>query len=124
MASQTVIGLNIPYEPIKGKPGKAEVNLSDLEDLAGAMEATRIRDRIEAGEKTYPHAVVRSMLVDEDHPVKAWRKYRNLTQTDLAKAIGMSQPSIAKIEKGEDTFISTLARVADALDVDLDMLIT
>lgn len=47
---------------------------------------------------------------------KEWRKFRNLTQEELADRIGVSAPAISQIERGLSGFTnSTLEAIADAL---------
>jgi transcriptional regulator with XRE-family HTH domain len=47
---------------------------------------------------------------------REWRKYRNLTQEDLASRIGVSAPAISQLERGVQGFTnSTLEALADAL---------
>jgi len=50
----------------------------------------------------------------------AFRIEHGLSQTDLAKRCGVSQPAIARLERGEhEPRLATLRRVAHALDADL-----
>lgn len=45
-----------------------------------------------------------------------------ISQTQLAKMVGTQQPAISRLEKGDhNTRISTLFRVADALDLDITL---
>lgn len=51
------------------------------------------------------------------------RKRRNLTQSALAKASGLSQSTIAQIESGsKDPSVKTLEKIAQALDVAIPIL--
>ncbi|TET26268.1 MAG: XRE family transcriptional regulator [Dehalococcoidia bacterium] len=50
------------------------------------------------------------------------RSELNLSQDQLAKLVGTRQPAISRLERGDGNItISTLRRVADALDADLDI---
>lgn len=69
----------------------------DADDVVGALAAEA---RIKAGEGTVPGEVVRLMIVDALHPVAAWRRFRGLTQAALARAAGLSQVWISRIERG------------------------
>lgn len=69
----------------------------DAEDVVTALAAEA---RIKAGEGTVPGEVVRLMIDDQLHPVAAWRRYRGLTQAALARAAGLSQVWISRIERG------------------------
>ena len=48
-----------------------------------------------------------------------FRADNNLTQTALARRLGMSQPAVARLEIGEHVLtLATLIRMADALDIE------
>ena len=49
------------------------------------------------------------------------RKHAGLTQTDLAKALGIKQPSLSKLEAQEDMQISTLRGIVKALGGELEL---
>ena len=50
------------------------------------------------------------------------RSALNLSQVQLAKLVGTKQPAISRLERGDGNItISTLRRVADALNADLDI---
>ena len=57
--------------------------------------------------------------------IRTLRKQRGLTQTQLAALLGMKQHAIANIENGLTQFtgVDKLRRIADALDVPLDVLV-
>ena len=46
-----------------------------------------------------------------------------MSQSRLARAVGIRQPAISRLERGEfnNITLSTLIKVADALDLDLDI---
>jgi predicted transcriptional regulator len=44
-----------------------------------------------------PHEVV-SRIVDGATPIRAWREYLSLTQDEVAKRMGISQPAFAQQE--------------------------
>jgi DNA-binding XRE family transcriptional regulator len=63
-------------------------------------------------------------LIAAQNKIKVWREYRGLTQTDLAKQVGVSQSTIALLESGKH--VGTLALfngLAEALNLELDDLI-
>ncbi|BDB26005.1 helix-turn-helix transcriptional regulator [Cupriavidus sp. P-10] len=69
-----------------------------------------------------PAAVLDAELAG-DHPVKAWRNYRRLTQDALARAAGLSKPYLSQIEnRSRAGSPDALRRLAQALGVPCDML--
>lgn len=97
-----------------------------LRDLLEDEEDLRDAERIRSDPNTdwVPSEVVDAML-DDTHPVKAWRKHRGLTQAALAAAAGLPQPTIARIERGERIgTLDQMRRLAEALQVKLDTLAT
>ncbi len=54
--------------------------------------------------------------------VLAYRTERAISQTDLARKLGMRQPNIARLESGEhEPSLSTLARLSSVLGVDFSV---
>ena len=51
------------------------------------------------------------------------RNQLRMSQSQLARAVGTRQPAISRLERGEfnNITLSTLIKVADALDLDLDI---
>ena len=61
------------------------------------------------------------MLINGDNPVAVWRKYRNMSQAELANVIRKTQAYIAQIETGKrDGSIAVHKAMAAVLHVDLD----
>jgi transcriptional regulator with XRE-family HTH domain len=52
------------------------------------------------------------------------RKARSLTQTQLAKALGVTQAQVSRIEHQTDLFLSTLASYIQAMGGELDLIAT
>jgi transcriptional regulator with XRE-family HTH domain len=79
-------------------------------------------------EAKYPEVVELAVEVDPPHylalNVVNLRSERGMTQAELAAAIGISQPRIARIERGEaNPRLITLSKLAHALDVCLSELL-
>lgn len=105
--------------------GKNYVLLSeeDYEDLVDGLHAEAALARIDAGEETWPLEIVAARARGEN-PVSVFRKYRDMTMTELAEAAGISQPYLSEIENGKKTgSVDVLKRIAVALRVDLDDLV-
>ena len=50
------------------------------------------------------------------------RKHSGLTQAELATLLGISQPSLSKIEHQEDMQISTLGKLIEAMGGSLEII--
>ena len=93
----------------------------DAEDIGSADRAMA---ELTAGEdELIPDEVVSRLLAGEN-PVKVWRKYRGMSQVDLATAVGLSQGYIAQIETGKrEGTIANYRAFSQVLAVDLDDLV-
>lgn len=69
----------------------------------------------------HQESMERSSTADElIRQLVALRHIRGLSQTEVAARMGTSQSALARLESGRsDLRLSTLARFADALDVDI-----
>ena len=94
-----------------------------LEDEADARAAARILARLEKGEEsTLPFEVVKRMRTE--NRIKVLREHRQMTQQNLADAVGMNRLYLSQIETGRATGgLRTLTRIANALNAPLDMLV-
>jgi len=50
------------------------------------------------------------------------RKFMGLTQEELASALGVTQPSLSKLENQDDMQVSTLRRLIEALGGQLEII--
>ena len=93
----------------------------DAEDIRAAVQARR---ELAAGEdEIVPFDVVRELL-DGEHPLIAWRRYRGMTQQALATAAGIGTSHLSQIESGTKTgSVHCLRRLAAVLEVDIDDLL-
>ena len=72
---------------------------------------------------TLPNEVMEKITLGQDSPIKIIRKYKGLTQGDLAKAAEISRPYLTEIETGKkDGSIRALRAIAGALDVSLELI--
>ena len=77
----------------------------------------------EAVRNAIPHKIVRLNALEGVSMVKAWREYLGITQSELAKKAGMSQPAIAKLEQpSAKPRKATLKKMADAMSLTLGQL--
>lgn len=63
-----------------------------------------------------PHAVV-SRTVDGATPVLAWREHLGLTQTEVARRIGISQSAYSQLEGSERLRQASRKKIAAALGI-------
>lgn len=68
-----------------------------------------------------PHDVV-SRIVDGATPVRAWREHLDLTQEEVAKRLGISQPAYAQQENVSKPRKATREKIAAAFGVKADHL--
>ncbi|CDZ31315.1 Putative transcriptional regulator [Neorhizobium galegae bv. officinalis] len=95
----------------------------DFEDMMDTIKANEILARIAAGEETWPAELVYELLETESR-IRTFRNYRKMTVSELAEAVGISQPYLSEIETGKKTgSVDVLKRIAAVLNVDLDDLV-
>ncbi|WP_081007087.1 helix-turn-helix domain-containing protein [Piscirickettsia salmonis] len=69
-------------------------------------------------EVTVPHEVAKLVALKNYSPIKAWRKYKGVTQAELAKKLKLTQPAFSQIEKSEKGLQQdTVKKVARALGI-------
>jgi DNA-binding XRE family transcriptional regulator len=95
-----------------GEVDPSEMDAEDWDDLALSILADATDDGIR-----WPLEVVK--MIDEEgrHPIAAWRRYRNLTQAELAAKVGRNATYISQIETGrEQPSRALLAKLRDVLE--------
>lgn len=100
-----------------------EESLLDALDSAAAQKQLA---KIKAGTITLaPHAVVKAIIVDRLHPVRAFREHKGWTAEQLAKKSKLARAAITHIEtrKRKGT-VEAYQSIAKALDVSVDALLT
>jgi len=117
----------VQYIPQDGEPQYAVVPIDDYKSLL-AISADNddhrsfreIMEAIDAGEETLPDDFV-GRLIDSNSPLREWRKYRGMTQVELAISSGLSQGAIAQIETGKrNPTVETARKIANSLNCDID----
>ena len=94
------------------------------EDLADVRAALAVEARLAKGEEELIPADVVSRLLDGEPPLRVWREFRGLTQSELARASGVNRVRIVEIEADRNSgSVRTLRKQADALEVTVDDLI-
>ena len=93
-------------------------------DFADMQTALDVEARLAAGEEELIPAAVVDRLLDGEPPLRVWREFRNLTQSDLARASGVNRVQIVDIEADRNSgSVRTLRKLADALRVTVDDLV-
>ena len=96
--------------------------LEDAEDIASANV---ILERIARGEEELIPSAVVKRLIGSENPITVWREHRGMTISALAEKAGLSQSYLSQIEVGKrEGRIGVLSKVARALSVDLDDLVS
>ncbi len=93
---------------IQGKP-YVLVPLHDYRQMSSSESSSDLPDEI-----------LDKISAGEEHPVKIIRKFREMTQSELAKESGISRPYLTEIETGKkDGSIRALKALAKALNVNI-----
>ncbi len=113
--------VTVPADAWRAMNEKLDRILNLLEsDTAEDIAALRaFRDN---PEETFPAHVINRIFAGES-PIKVYREYRKMTQAELAKKAETSSAYISQMENGTDPGRKTLDKLAEALDVDPDMLL-
>jgi DNA-binding XRE family transcriptional regulator len=107
------------YEALLARAGD---EASEDAMTARIIEATDAK--IARGEDVALPAAVWKAIESGEHPVRAIRKYRGLTQFSVAEQAGLRQGYIADIEAGKKVgSAASLKAIAAALGVPLDVLV-
>jgi DNA-binding XRE family transcriptional regulator len=107
------------YEALLARAGDAA---SEDAMTARIVEATDAK--IARGADVALPTAVWAAIESGEHPIRAIRKYRGLTQIEVAEKAGLRQGYIADIEAGKKTGSATsLKAVAGALGVPLDVIV-
>lgn len=94
------------------------------EDLADIRAALVVEAKLASGEEEMIPSAVVDRLLDGEPPLRVWREFRNLTQSDLARISGVDRSQIVDIDAGrKDGSVFTLRKLATALRVSVDDLI-
>lgn len=95
--------------------------LEKAEMLDDVSAYDKAKARLASGNDELVSAEIAESLLDGENPIKVWRKYRKLSQNQLADAAGISQAYLAQIETGKrEGGISVYQTIAEILSVDLD----
>jgi DNA-binding XRE family transcriptional regulator len=119
--------MNVQLIEKDGQPVFAVIPYDDYQSLLSKargkrdyVELDRTVAAVAAGEETFPLDFA-ERLIETDSKLREWRKYRELTQVELAKLTALSQSAIASIESGKRIpNMDTARRLALALNCEID----
>ncbi len=96
---------------IQGKP-YVLVPLHDYRELTDTNTKSQLSE-----------SILDQISARQEHPIKIIRKYRGMTQSELAEASGISRPYLTEIETGKkDGSLRAMKAIAEALDVNIGIL--
>ena len=100
------------------------MSAEDYQDLIDARDAEAAMRAIAAGTlQTLSGGDVDAYLTAAT-PLAFWRRHRGLTQADMAREIGVSQPYLAQLENGQrEGSVSVYQRLARRLGLSVDELL-
>jgi len=109
---------NIQIIEQNGHPAFAVIPWHDFEAIEPALK------RHHALRYGIPNAVAKKIMLEDMHPIKAWRKHLKLEQIHVAEKAGIQQSSLARIESGNGgkTRHDTLVRIAHVLGITIEQL--
>ena len=96
---------------IKRQKGKEVATMTNLERIRKELSPAR-RKKVEARA---------SQLIAEEMTLQELRRARKLTQVRMAKALGIGQDGVSKLEKRADLMISTLRKTVEAMGGSLSL---
>ena len=102
----------IEYQTIKGSDGQPAFVVLPYDVFL---------KRYAQEEGLIPHEVI-SATVDGASPIRAWREYLGLTQTEVAARLHISQSAFAQIENATRPRKSTLSRMGKALGIGMEQI--
>ncbi len=80
----------------------------------------------EQGDEIYfPDEVVRLNIIEEMSLPRAWREFKNMTQSQVASKLGISQSALAQMERVDANLrMTTLKKLADVFNINIEQLKT
>ena len=110
--------MNIAHAPVDDT-----INVEDLVELDVAALVAELSDDERARVQTLQAAIEAENTTYATHLAEIRRAVKR-SQADLAEQLGISQPSVASIEKGTDPYLSTIQRYVTALGARAELVVT
>ena len=110
--------MHIKHEKLSD--GRIAISQSDFEDLLDVLAYDEAKSN---NEESFPIELV-ERLIGGESPLRVYREFRGYTQVQIAQKVGLTQATIAELEKGKQKgSIETWKSLASLLDVDIDDLV-
>jgi len=94
------------------------------EEAADEAAIRRFKERLAAGEEELLPEEMVDRILGGENPIRVWRQHRGLSVKALAESAGIAPAYLSQIETGKrDGTLSTIKKIADALDVSVDDLV-
>ncbi len=111
--------MNIDFEKLND--GRIAISPDDFEDIMDIIAYDNAKSK--GNGELFPIELT-ERLINGESPLRIYREYRGLTQTQLATKVGLTQATIAELEKGKQKgSIETWKTLSIALNVDIDDLV-
>ncbi|MEX0606050.1 MAG: helix-turn-helix transcriptional regulator [Marinobacter sp.] len=96
--------------------------VEDVQDAVDAREA--MLELASDKDEAIPAEIVSRLIAGNEHPLKIWREYRELTQEALDNAAGVGKSYTSQIEAGSKSGSArVLKSLSETLGVDMDDLL-
>lgn len=110
-----------------GKPEFAVLTIAEYRELVQRLEdledAQDLRDYRRRPGESFPAEVV-NRLLEGENPVRIWREFRGISQSQLAERTAVTVAHISQIESGKrECSVKLLRSLAKVLEVDADLLL-
>jgi len=121
---QVMQSSNMKPHFLKNSNGEPEWAIIPFEEYLALRKNTMLLKRTQSNtdldDRFIPKEVARSLAKGE-HPIRAWRKYRGLTQKQLGESVGIGKVYMSQIELGvRFGQMNIISKMADVLGVTLD----
>ncbi|MCK4608727.1 MAG: helix-turn-helix transcriptional regulator [Gammaproteobacteria bacterium] len=95
-----------------------------MRSLENTKDIEAIKEFHSGNRKTIPYKILQDIAKGKS-AIKAFREHCNISQSQLAKDVGISRQYICQLENNERIGSSKIIKkIAEILDVDMDLLIS
>ena len=98
-----------------------ETRVREVRDGMASKKFKNLRDEIRANPRRAARVEEYKRAIYDALALAELRQGRDVTQTDLAKVLGVSQTNVSRIEHESDLYVSTLRAYVEALGGELEL---